>query len=228
MTKKEIIWREILYQAIENKKIKFTSLDSKPYRTASVQQGKHLTGFTPLDNKKHLMGFTQKGLAKKFGFSLSTVFNALKIPRSTGAVEVKGRGFIIRDKEKFLQIWATFRNLEKDIIYKTHSDFSVSEIQGSMPPKIIFGAFSAFVKKFKECPADYDKIYIYATTKELKEIKKRFPKNKGYENLIVLKKDSYLNKYGQITSIAQTFVDLWNLKEWYAREFLNSLKEKIY
>ncbi|MBU0619601.1 MAG: hypothetical protein V1768_00455 [Patescibacteria group bacterium] len=205
MTKKEIIWREILHQAIQNKKTQFTTLDSK-----------------------NLMWFTQKGLAEKFGFSLSTVFNALKVPRSTGAIDVKGRGFIIRDKEKFLQIWATFRNLEKDIIYKTHSNFSSAEIEGSMPPKIIYGAFSAFVKKFKQTPADYDKVYIYADQKELKEIQKRFPKKNGYENLIVLKKDSYLSQYGQITPIVQTFVDLWNLQEWYAKEFLNALKEKIF
>lgn len=204
MTKKEIIWREILYQAIEKKKIKFTPLD-----------------------RKHLTGFTQKDLAKKFGFSLSTVFNALKIPRASGAIEVKGRGFLLRDKEKFLQIWATFRNLEKDIIYKTHSDFSVAKIEGLMPPKIIYGGFSAFLKKFKQTPADYDKVYIYANEKELKEVKKRFPKKKGYENLIVLKKDSFLSSYGQITPVVQIYVDLWNLKEWYAKDFLNKLKEKL-
>jgi hypothetical protein len=58
MTKKEIIWREILFQAIENKKFEFT----------------------------------QKELAQKYRFSLSTVFNALKVPREAGAVEGK-RGF---------------------------------------------------------------------------------------------------------------------------------------
>mgnify|MGYP003395742825 FL=1 len=58
MTKKEIIWREILNQAIENKKIEFT----------------------------------QKELAQKYGFSLSTIFNALRVPRSANAVVGK-RGF---------------------------------------------------------------------------------------------------------------------------------------
>jgi hypothetical protein len=193
MTKKEILWREILFQAIENKKIKFI----------------------------------QKDLAKKFGFSLSTVFNALRIPRSLGAIEVKSRGFFIRDKEKFLYLWATFRNLKKDIIYKTQSNFSVFKIEANMPPKIIYGAFSAFLKKFNEAPADYDKVYVYADKKDLREIKKRFPFQKGYENLIVLEKDPYLPKYGKIISSVQIFVDLWNLSEWYAKDFLNNLKEKL-
>lgn len=193
MTKKEILWREILYQAIENKKIMFT----------------------------------QKDLAKKFGFSLSTVFNALKVPRNLGAIEVKGRGFFIRDKEKFLYLWATFRNLKKDIIYKTQTNFSVFEIEANAPPKIIYGTFSAFLRKFKEEPADYDKVYIYANKKDLPEIKKRFPFQKGYENLIILEKDPYLQKYGKLTPSVQIFVDLWNLSEWYAKDFLNNLKEKL-
>ncbi|MDO8435805.1 MAG: hypothetical protein Q7S82_00255 [bacterium] len=192
MFKKEIIWREILFQAIENKKTEFT----------------------------------QKELAQKYGFSLSTVFNALRVPRSANAVEGK-RGFKLRDIEKFLHIWATFRNLKKDIIYQTNVAKSVREIEGEMPPKIIFGAFSAFLKKHKTAPADYDKIYIYSTEDELEEIKNRFPLQKGYPNLIVLKADPWLKNFGNITPDCQTFVDLWNLAEWYAKDYLNALKEKI-
>lgn len=59
MLKKEIIWREILYQATE----------------------------------KNIYLFQQKEIAEKFNFSLSTVFNALKIPRQIKALEISGRGF---------------------------------------------------------------------------------------------------------------------------------------
>jgi hypothetical protein len=50
-------------------------------------------------------------LAQKYKFSLSTVFNALKIPREAGAVEGK-RGFRVLDIEKFLYLWATFRKIK--------------------------------------------------------------------------------------------------------------------
>lgn len=193
MTKKEIIWREILFQAIENKKFEFT----------------------------------QKELAQKYGFSLSTVFNALKIPREASAIEGK-RGFKIRDLEKFLYLWATFRKLKKDIIYQTAVKKGVFEIEGEMPAAIIFGAYSAFLKKYKEAPADYDKVYVYIEEENLGEIKKRFPPQKGYQNLIVLKADPWLKNFGKITPDCQTFVDLWNLPDWYAKDFLNSLKEKIF
>lgn len=193
MTKKEVLWREILHQAIENKKNKFT----------------------------------QKELAAQFSFSLSTVFNALKIPRQSGAIQVSGRGFSLLNAEKFLNIWATFRKLKNDIIYRTHCDLPVREIEGQMPAQIIFGAFGAYLKKYQGAPADYDKVYIYCVEGQLPEIEKRFPSKKGYENLIILKSDPWLPQFGQITPDVQTYVDLWNLPEWYANDFLKALKEKM-
>ena len=194
MTKKEIIWREILHQTITNKKI----------------------------------AFTQKGLARDFGFSLSTVFNALKIPRQIGAIKVTGRNFKMADAEKFLYLWATVRNLEKEIVYQTNADASPKEIEGAMPPGVIFACHSAYSQKYGEMPADYDKVYIYATSAQLAEIKKRFPFKNGYVNLIALRADSVLEKFGDTTPDVQTFADLWNLREWYAKEFLNALKQKLF
>ncbi|MFH1899830.1 MAG: hypothetical protein ABIJ83_00985 [Patescibacteria group bacterium] len=193
MTKKEILWRQILYQAIENKKFEFT----------------------------------QKELAGKFSFSLSTVFNALKIPRQSGAIKVTGRNFIVQDAEKFLYLWATQKNIEKEIIYQTNVSKNPREIEGLMPEGIIFACYSAYTKKYQDAPADYDKVYVYASPDELTEIKKRFPFQGGYTNLIILKSDKYLETFGLITPNVQTFVDLWNLKDWQAKEFLNSLKQKI-
>lgn len=191
MLKKEIIWREILYQGLEKK------------------------------NRQ----LTQKEIAGNFNISLSTVFNALKIPRKAGAIKVTGRNFILENPEKFLYLWATFRNLKKDIIYQTNVRKPVLALEGLMPPKVVFGAYSAYRRRFKEAPADYDKVYIYSVN--LTELKKRFPPKKGYPNLIILKADSFLKKYGEITSLGQTFVDLWNLEEWYAKDYLEALKQKI-
>ena len=194
MTKKEIIWREILFSAL----------------------------------KKNKTNFTQKELAEKYGFSLSTVFNALKISRSSGIIQAGGRGFNILDSEKFLYLWATLRKMEKDIFYKTRIEKPMRQIEGEMPPEVIFGAFSAYVKKYKDAPADYDKVYIYAQKSRLAEIKKRFPAQKGRENLIVLLADPWLKAFGHgITPDCQTFVDLWNISDWFAKDFLEALKQKL-
>jgi len=194
MTKKEIIWREILYQAIEKKKTEFT----------------------------------QKELAQQFGFSLSTIFNSLKVPRQAGAVRVGGRNFEVQDAEKFLYLWATHRNLEKETIYKTNISFSRKEAEGILPPSVVFACYSAYRKKYNEEPADYDKVFVYSGPQKLAEIKKRFPFKKGYVNFTVLKSDPHLHEFGQTTPDVQTFVDLWNLNDWYAKEFLNALKDKIF
>jgi len=194
MSKKEIIWREVLFQAIDNRATELT----------------------------------QKDLAQKYNFSLSTVFNSLKTPRQSGAIEVNGRGFKIRDIEKFLYLWATFRKLGKEIIYQTNVLKTPREIEGEMPPDIIFGAFSAYSKKYQDVPADYDKVYVYFNKEKIDLIKDRFPVQKGQPNLIVLTADPWLKNFGEITPDVQTFVDLWNLPEWYAKDFLNALKEKLF
>lgn len=193
MTKKEILWREILFQATEKKQFEFT----------------------------------QKELAERFSVSTSTVFNALKIPRESGAIEVTGKNFVVRDTEKFLYLWATQRNVNRETIYKTHFPVGPKEIEGMMPDGVIFGAYSAYARKYRDAPADYDKVYVYTDPKMLEEIKKRFPKKKGYVNLFALKSDPELSKFGAMTPDVQTFADIWNLKDWFAKEYLEALKQKI-
>src|SRR3990167_11200637 len=201
MKKIEIIWRELLYQALEKKN----------------------------------RSFTQKEIAAKFGFSTSTVFQALKITRKMGAVRVTGRFFILEDVEKLLYHWASVRNLEKDVIFRGNVKLAVLDIEGRMPPDVVFGGFSAAREILGGvAPADYDTVYVYAKSPD--KVKKRFEVGKsppalqarqGRPNLVVLKADGFLASYGQVTTIAQTFVDIWNLPFWYAKEFTKSLKEKI-
>jgi len=169
--------------------------------------------------------FAQKDLAEKFSFSTSTVFQALKVPRKMGAVRVTGRYFILEDPEKLLYHWASVRDFKKEIIFTGHLDLPVLEIEGRMPPEIIFGAFSAARRLLTVPPADYDRVYIYA--EKIDSVKQRFKFKKGRENLIVLQADKFLEDYGQLTTLSQTFVDLWNLPDWYAKEYVQSLKEKI-
>jgi len=45
-------------------------------------------------------------------------------------------------------------------------------------------------------------------------------------NLFILKPDPYLKNYQRIPT-AQIFVDLWNLSDWYAKDFSDALLLKI-
>lgn len=191
MNKVEFVFREILFQAIEEKN-----------RT-----------------------LTQKELSNCLHVSLSTVNLALKPLKRINAVKVNPMNFKIVNPKKILLYWASARDLSGNLIYKTRSDLPVSEIEKRMPTGIVFSAYSAFKFRFKETPADYSEIYVYAN--DLEEIKKRFPLKEGNENLFVLQADESMQRYGNITCIAQTFVDLWNLPEWYSSDFIKAMEEKL-
>ncbi len=193
MMKIEQIYRELLYQALEQKTRKLTQL----------------------------------GIARKLKVSLSTVNHALKPLREMGAVVVKRRHLIIQDPEKILYYWASARNLRKDILYQTRAEKPVRTLEKEMPAGIVFGAYTAYKYLFDDVPADYSEVYVYSDEQELREIKKRFPENKKTPNLFVLKKDAMMRTGERTTTIAHTFVDLWNLKEWYARDFIDSQKKRI-
>ncbi len=173
--------------------------------------------------------FTQKNIAREFGFSTSTVFNALKAPRGIHAIDVNGRFFTVRDYEKLLMLWATHRRLENDIIYSTFVNAPVREIEGNMPPNVLYGAWSGYRLRYDDAPADYDSVYIYCDTAE--SIKKRFSSStsnkNARKNLFVLRADPWLASFGSITPDSQIFVDLWNLPEWYAKDFLIALKQRL-
>ena len=77
-----------------------------------------------------------------------------------------------------------------------------------MPNEIIFGAYTAYKFLYHDIPADYSEVYVYADV----DLKERFPPQKGVPNLFVLKKDALIETYGKTTTAAQTFVDLWNVK----------------
>ena len=172
-----------------------------------------------IDKKEYKL--TQSELSKNLKISLSTVNHALKPLIKMNSIEIRQRCFNVIDAKKIIYYWASIRNLEKDIIYSTRADLTANEIEKQMPQDIIYAAYSAYRFKFKDAPSDYSEIYIYGDS----SLEKRFPKNNLIPNLFLIKKDEFMN--GKITNLAQTFVDLWNIKTWYAKEFLKALEVKI-
>ena len=189
MKKTEIVYRELLFNAME-------------------------------DNK---MTLTQSYLAKTLKISLSTVNLALKPLDRMNAIKIKRMCFDIIDVKKILFYWASIRDVKKDIVYATRVEEPVSNIEKQMPDNIVFTAYSAYKFKFNDVPADYSEVYVYGT----EEIKNRFKENKNNPNLFILKKNDTIDKYGKTATLANLFVDLWNLKQWYAKDFLKALEGKI-
>ena len=175
--------------------------------------------FQSMEKKKN--NLTQSYLANALNISLSGINLALNPLKSMGAVRINQRNFDVIDKKKILYYWASARNIEKDIVYKTRVEKKISKIESEMPSNVTYGAYSAYKFRFNDVPADYSEVYVYSD--DIEEIEKRFPKNNKQPNLFVLKKDTNMKEI----TVAQIFVDLWNLKEWYAKDFLKAMEKKI-
>lgn len=167
---------------------------------------------------------TQAGLASRLGISLSTVNHALQPLKKMGAIEIKKRGFTATNPKKILYHLASCRNPANDIIYATRADEPVRHIESKMPAKTMFTAYSAYKHRYKDAPADYSEVYAYG---DKKEIEKRFPPAGKTPNLFVLKKERVMDNYGEIAPAGLIFADLWNIREWYAKEFLTALEVKL-
>lgn len=169
--------------------------------------------------------FTQSSLASSLGISLSNVNNAIKPLKRMNAIKVNPRNFVVINPKKILMYWCSIRNIGTDIIYQGYSPLSVLELEKIMPDSVVFGAYSAFKFRFNYAPADYSSVYVYCSAPD--EITSRIEIRKNNPNLFILRKDPLLERYGKITTLAHTFVDLWNLPEWYASDFLKELEAKL-
>ena len=183
-----------------------------------------------LNNKNK---FTQKELSVRLGISLGNINKAVSNLQSINAVKIEKRSFNIIAFDKLLLYWATHRKLDKDIIYRSVSDLKVSEIENTMPNGIAFTAYTAYKKIYNTAPADYSEVFVYAVPDAVNIIKKRFQKQGKFPNIIVLNADKILskriiNEKINAVPIPNLFVDLWNIRTWYAKEFIDALSKNIF
>lgn len=177
--------------------------------------------------------FTQKALAGKFGFSVSTVFNALKDLRTAGIVKVSGSFFVLEDWGKLMYKWTSERSLGKEIYGRYRASGDVREIEGLALPDAAFGLYSGFKFLFDYVPAEYDHVYIYLKEKRLGDFLdristegKELKKDDRNPNLFFLKPDDFIEGYGSMPP-EQLFVDIWNAPEWYSKDFIKELKNNF-
>ncbi|MBI1883967.1 MAG: hypothetical protein HYS08_07165 [Chlamydiae bacterium] len=171
---------------------------------------------------------TQQDLARKFRYSLSTVHHALEAPSQMGAIRKAGKFFVLHDFRKLLYFWASIRSLNRDILYSTTLNQSTREIEGMAIPGSIYATYRAARQWLGESPADYSRVYFYVSPSDLSAFQRRFPPSlKEPRNTFALKMAPEMREYGSWTTLAQTFVDIWSLSDWYGRDFTQALQEKM-
>lgn len=176
--------------------------------------------------EKRQTRFQQQELAKILDISTSTVNHALKDLRRMGALQIGGTGGVVVDAEKVLMHWANHRRLSDDIVSTISLSQPPVEIEGLLPPGSILGAYSAVRHWFGEPPADYTDVYVYHLNPE--EISGRFStETPGSTKLFVLQIHPKIPLRPETTTLAHTFVDLWNLTDWMAKDFLRRIKQEL-
>lgn len=170
--------------------------------------------------------FQQQILASRLSLSTSTVHHALRDLRRMGAVRVGGDGGSVIDAEKLLMHWANHRDFKKDIVQTLELADSVVEIEGLLPSGSILGGYSAVRHWYQEAPADYNDVYVYHANPHI--VLDRFlSANRGDTGLVVLRLPQGIPIRKETTSLAHTFVDLWNMTDWMAKDFVRRVKEEI-
>jgi|SRR3989338_7115888 len=188
----------------------------------------HYLLFSALE--KGIFKHTQLELAQKFGYSISTVHHALEASGRMGAIRKESKFFVLSDFSKLLYYWASVRNIESDILYMTNVTQDIKQIEGLVPPHSIYAGYSAAQKILTEPPADYGKVYIYLLPKDCRDAKTRFPpagRKVRDSNVFVLRLHPAMLVFGKQTTLPQTFVDIWNLKDWYSRDFIRALATRM-
>lgn len=141
-------------------------------------------------------------------------------------MQIGGRGGQVIDYEKILMHWANQRRLGKDVVFRQKLTGSVVEIEGLLPPGSILGAYSAVRHWFGEALADYSTVYVYHPQPQ--SVVRRFEGQNGRETeLVCLKLMPKIPLRKETTTLAHTFVDLWGLSDWMAKDFINRIKEEI-
>jgi hypothetical protein len=172
---------------------------------------------------------TQQELAGRFRISLSTSHHALVTPTAIGAIRKESKFFVLADPVKLLYYWASVRNFRRLIIYQTYVNEHIQTIEGLAVPTSTFACYSAGRMILGETPADYAAVYYYDEKKNLGEIRKRFPPNAHKQaNLFILENTGMTELSQHRTSLPLTFVDIWNLPDWYAKDFTGALEEHIH
>jgi hypothetical protein len=183
--------------------------------------------------EERVLNFQQKQLSSKFNLAIGTIHNILKPLRNINAIEVGGRGFKIINVKKLLYYWACHRSFEKDVMKKYQIDTGVKYRSAICPSSVIIGGYEHLASSLGYSPADYDvAIWYIMDTKEIPEIESRLsplnpdakPKNQYY-NTFILQADSNLFRYKTIP-IAQSFVDIFNRKEWYTKDYIKAFEQK--
>jgi len=164
---------------------------------------------------------SMSALAADLGFGTSTVAAALEEPRTVGAVAVAhGAPLTVLDPWKLLVLWAARRGLAADILEDRMVGATATTIETTARPgRAVLGGHGAIVARLgRNTIADYTTVMFYGEP-DLPTL----PAENAATRLLTVEPDPLLARYGDTTTIGQSWVDLFRTPGWQAAEFTTAL-----
>lgn len=170
----------------------------------------------------------QEDVASECGVSLGLVNKTVRKLEAAMAVEATRRGVRVLSPARLLNLWATERDLGKDVWRSFRLD-PVAEVEKSLPADVLVTGFSGWFKVSGRRPAEYDRLYFYVTDTESFESWFSFRKSRVRRvnpNVFVLRaEDEHLVRSSEkgIVCVPQLYVDTYSADGPEASAFLRDI-----
>lgn len=162
-------------------------------------------------------------LADELGLGVSTVHRSLAHPAEIEAVAtLRGGGLQLLDPYRLLLLFAAHRRVQREVIARRRVALPVEGVeQAILEAGGVLGAFSAIVWHLGENRiADYSTVVAYGTA----ALAGGLPVGgAGDVELLIAVGDRWLSRYGQHTTPAHAYADLFALPGWQAARFVEEL-----
>lgn len=165
-------------------------------------------------------------LASDLGMGVSTVHKALAHPVEIGAVIVRSSGGVrVVDPGRLMILWAGHRRLSRDIIDRYEVSGSAPVVERSITSQTaVLGGFGAVVAHLSgNVIADYESVLVYGDPALVNSSRQNDPNPNRITEVVVVRPDPLLARYGRVTPLVQAWVDLFCLPGWQAARFVHHL-----
>jgi DNA-binding transcriptional regulator YhcF (GntR family) len=160
-------------------------------------------------------------LAAELGVPVSTTHQALEEPRLIDILRISGGGGLrVVDPGRLLMLWAARRRLDRDMEESIVVPVDAQTAETAFEQRgVVLGGFSAIVARmgFNNI-ADYSSVLVYGDP-----VTPRFEDNGRASEIVFLKPDPLLRRYGNVTTLGQAWVDLFRTPGWQAGRFVYDL-----
>jgi len=173
---------------------------------------------------------TQEELARRCNVSLGLVNKTIRKLSLTLAVEATSQGVRVLSPGRVLNLWATERNVDKDLLDSFRLD-DLRETERSLPSGVVMTAFSAWKSLSGKAPAEYDRLYFYVIDQaRFKDwVRFREPQRRSTNPNIfaLITGDKHLTEtaVNSVACVPQVYVDIYSVDGPPATPYLRDIIE---